>query len=81
MFNNDLNFKLAVTFNTAEKQERYLRRYLQTAFDQMMESPSENYLVLAANYDRIKQTLDTFDAVAYEQSLAATHFFRNFEND
>ena len=42
MFNNDLNFKLAVTFNTAEKQERYLRRYLQTAFDQMMESPSEN---------------------------------------
>lgn len=81
MFNNDLNFKLAVTFNTAEKQERYLRRCLQTAFDQMMESPSENYLVLAANYDSIKHTLDTFDAVAYEQSLDATRFFRNFEND
>lgn len=66
----DADFNLSVTFNTAEKQERYLRRCLQTAFDQMMESPRENYLILAANYDRIKQTLDCFDAEAYEVAIA-----------
>ena len=77
MFNNSIDFKLSITFNTAEKQKRYLRRCLQTAFDQMMEAPRENYLILAANYDRIKQTLDCFDAEAYEKSLVAS----NFEND
>lgn len=77
MSSRETEIKLSVTFNTAEKQERYLRRCLQTAFDQMMESPRENYLILAANYDRIKRELDGFDAEAYEQRLVA----RNFEND
>lgn len=84
MINNDLRFKLSVTFNTAEKQERYLRRCLQTAFDQMIGCPTGTmgiYEILTSNYERIKHMVDTFDGVAYEQSLTPDRFASNFEAD